>query len=228
MFRDKGFVIGIVITLLLIAGGIFLMSGGSKTPSSSGSEVSMDILVPKGDYETSGIENGNYLPASSSAKLTLVEFGDYECPACGLYNPFVKQLLGEFVGKITYVFRNYPLPQHANAPISSQAAETAGLQGKFWQMHDKLYETQSEWSTSTDAKSIFIGYAESMGLDVNKFKTDIDSKEIKDKVQNDTNDGNLIKLSETPTFYLNGVKIGNLAGSYDDLKNAINAALSKN
>ena len=161
MLKDKGLIIGILVTVVLIAGGVFLMSRGSSgsTATTSGSEVSQNILVPNGDYETSGIVNGNYLPATSSAKVTLVEFGDYECPACGEYHPLVKELLTDLAGKVNFVFRNFPLSQHANAQISAQAAEAAGLQGKFWQMHDKLYESQGDWSTSTSAESIFIDYA---------------------------------------------------------------------
>jgi len=226
MFKDKWLIIGIAATLILVVGGVFLMSKGSRgsTPI-TGTSVDSTILIPKGADETGGIENGNYLTATSSAKVTLVEFGDYECPACGEYNPLVKQLLTEFAGKINYIFRNYPLNQHTNALISSQAAEAAGLQGKFWQMHDRLYESVSDWSTASDAKSIFVGYAQALGLDVNKFKTDMDSTAVKDKIQNDVNDGNSINLSETPTFYLNGIKIGSLTGNYADFKKIISDQL---
>jgi protein-disulfide isomerase len=228
MLKDKGLIIGIIATAILIAGGVFLMTRGNSSPAApNGAQISPDILVPKGDYVTGGIMNGNYLPATSSAKVTLVEFGDYECPACGEYNSLVKELLTDFTGQINYVFRNFPLSQHTNAQISSQAAEAAGLQGKFWQMHDKLYETQKDWSTSSDAKSIFIAYAQGLSLNIDKFKTDIDSQAVKDKIQSDANDGNLVKLTETPTFYLDGVKITNLTGNYADLKNVVGSAISK-
>jgi protein-disulfide isomerase len=231
VFKDKGLIIGIIVTIILVGGGVLLMTGGNSgsvaTTSSSGTKVNSDILIPKGDYETGGIENGNYLPASGSAKVTLVEFGDYECPACGDYEPFVKQLLTDFAGKMNFVFRNYPLSQHSNAQISSDAAEAAGLQGKFWQMHDKLYENQNDWSNSSDPTSIFVGYAQSLGLDVNKFESDIASAAVKNKVQSDTNDGNTVGLTETPTFYLNGVKIKNLTGNYTDLRNLVSAQLNK-
>jgi protein-disulfide isomerase len=225
MFKDKWLVIGIVATIILIAGGVFLMTRGSSDNPSMGTPISPNILVPEGVNKTGGVENGNYLPATSSAKLTLVEFGDYECPACAEYNPLIKQLLTEFSGKINYVFRSFPLSQHSNAWISSQAAEAAGLQGKYWQMHDKLYESVNDWSKSADAKSIFVGYAQNLGLNVDKFKVDIDSKAVKDRIQKDANDGNLVNLNQTPTFYLNGVKIGNLTGKYEDLKKIISGQL---
>lgn len=228
MLKDKGLIIGIVATVILIAGGVFLMSrGNSGNTSGNGTKVSSEILVPAASYVTSGISEGNYLAASTSAKITLVEFGDYQCPACIDYHPLVKQLLTEYAGQVNYVFRNFPLSQHANAPMSAYAAEAAGLQGKYWQMHDKLYESTGEWVASSDAKSVFIGYAGVLGLDVKKFTSDIDSSEVKKKVQSDMNDGSVINLSETPTFYLEGVKIKNLTGTYAGLKDVIASELSK-
>jgi protein-disulfide isomerase len=224
MLRDKGLIIGIIATFLLIAGGVFLMSRGT---SSGAKQISSNILVPKNAYMAGGVSQGSYLPATSSAKLTLVEFGDYECPACIEYHPFVKQILSEFSGQVNYVFRNYPLSQHANAPVSAYAAEAAGLQGKYWQMHDKIYESTGEWVASSDAKSIFIGYAGVLGLDVKKFTSDIDSDTVKGKVQSDMNDGNLVKLDATPTFYINGVKVNSLTGNYANFKSVVSAELSK-
>jgi protein-disulfide isomerase len=229
MFKDKGLIIGIIVTIVLIGGGVILMSRGSSgsSSSSSSSPVSSNILIPNGDYETSGIENGNYLPASASAKVTLVEFGDYECPACGEYHPFVTQLLTDEAGKVNFVFRNFPLSQHPNAQISAQAAEAVGLQGKFWQMHDKIYLSQNDWATLSDPTSIFVGYAKNLGLDVNKFTSDLSSDAVKNKISSDTNDGNLVNINETPTFFINGVKIDNLPGSYSDFKSLVSAELNK-
>lgn len=228
MLKDKGLIIGIVVTVILIAGGVFLMSrGGSGNTSGNETKVSSEILIPSGSYVSSGIAGGNYLAASTSAKITLVEFGDYQCPACIDYHILVKQLLTEYAGQINYVFRNFPLSQHLNAPVSAYAAEAAGLQGKYWQMHDKLYESTGEWVASSDPKSIFIGYAESLGLDIKKFTSDMDSSEVKKRVQSDMNDGKVINLSETPTFYLDGVKIKGLTGNYADFKNVVGTELSK-
>ena len=227
MLKDKGLIIGIIVTIILIVGGVYLMSRGGSTSSPSGSTVSNAILIPKGDYETSGIISGNYLPATDSAKVTLVEFGDYECPACGVYSPFVTQLLTDEAGKINFVFRNFPLSQHANAQISAQAAEAAGLQGKFWQMHEKIYSSQNDWSSSSDPTSIFIGYAQSLGLDTKKFTSDLNSDTVKNKITSDTNDGTTININQTPTFYLNGAMISNLPGNYNDFKSLITSQFHK-
>lgn len=227
MFKDKGLIIGTLVTIFLISFGIYYFTKDSGTTSESTTPISKDILVPQNEYKTSGIVNGEYLAATDSAKVTLVEFGDYECPACEQYHPIIKKLLTDFAGKITFVFRNYPLSQHKNAQISAQAAEAAGLQNKYWQMHDKIFESSSEWVSSSDPKSIFIGYAEKLNLEVNQFKTDLDSSKVKEGIQRDMTDGNLTKLTATPTYYLNGVKLETLPSNYDSLKSLIEAELAK-
>lgn len=217
--------IGVVLgTLILLFGGVFLFSrNGSGSP---GAKVSSVLLEPAGKQKTGGIVNGSYIVAPADAKVSLIEFGDYECPACGAYNPLVKQVLTQFSGKVTFGFKNFPLSQHANAPISSYAAEAAGLQGKFWQMHDKLYENQDAWSTSSDARNIFVGYAKDLGLDVARFTSDIDSQKVKDIVSSDLNDGNTVGINATPTFFVNGVKIDNPL-NFDAFSKIIQNALDK-
>lgn len=222
--RNIIFISVVLGTLILIGGGVFLFSKGSSISPNS-SKVSDNILVPSDAQITGGIKNGAYQPKSSTAKVTLVEFGDYECPACGAYSPLVRQLLTELTGQINYVFRNYPLSQHANAAVSSYAAEAAGLQGKFWEMHDKLYDNQNDWVNLSDPKPIFDGYAKGMSLNIPQFDSDINSQKVKDKISRDLGDGNLISLNATPTFYVNGIKIETLPASYDEFKNLINDAI---
>ena len=200
------------------------MSGSGKSTQVNSNTVNSSILVPAGIYETSGFVDGKYLPASPSATVSLVEFGDYECPACGVYAPYVKQVLTDFPGKVTYVFRNYPLSQHKNAPISSYAVEAAGLQGKYWEMHEKMYATQNDWSNSTSPESIFEGYAKELGMNTDQFLSDMKSQSVKEAVQKDINDGNTVSLTETPTFYINGTKI-TLSGDSNQIKSLIQKEL---
>ena len=222
--RNKAFILVLVGTFVLLLGGILLFTKDNSSVSTK--TVSSSILVPQASYQTSGFVNGTYLPASASAKVTFVEFGDYECPACAIYNPYIKQLLSEFAGQITYVFRNYPLPQHKNAPISSFAAESAGLQGKYWEMHEKIFASQNDWANLSDPTDVFVGFAQELELDTAKFLTDLSSDEVKNKVKNDTNDGNAVGLTETPTFYINGQKVS-LTGSFDQLKSIIESEINK-
>lgn len=208
--------LGIAIgTIVLIVGGVFVFAK-NNSGSTDTKKISSDILVPVGVNQT-----------NPNALVTLVEFGDYQCPACGVYHPLVKRLLSEFPGKINFVFRNFPLSQHINANITSYAAEAAGLQGKFWQMHDKIYESQNIWSNSDNAKDILINFAKDLDLNIDQFKTDVDSDKVKEKIKKDVNDGNLTALNATPTFYLNGYKLKNPAG-YDEFKRLVQDAINKN
>ena len=143
-----------------------------------------------------------------TAKAVLIEYADFQCPSCGLYYPIVKDVKKELGDKLAFVYRYFPLSMiHKNAMSSSFAAEAAGKQGKFWEMHDIIFEKQKDWSEESNAKDIFSGYAKSLGLDVNKFKTDFDSPEIKAKVEASFKEGSDIGINGTPTFFLNGKKM---------------------
>ncbi|MFZ2200130.1 MAG: thioredoxin domain-containing protein, partial [Microgenomates group bacterium] len=124
--------------------------------------------------------------ALGSGGVTLVEFSDFQCPACLSVQAPLKDLLKKYDGKITFVYRYFPLTQiHKNAQMSAQAAEAAGLQGKFWEMHDKLFETQTEWEGITNPTETFIKYAETLGLDIAKFRVELESQVVKDAIQVD-------------------------------------------
>lgn len=222
--RNKTFIIVILVTFGLIFAGVALMSGGNSGNSTKIAESS--VLIPEASYKTSGIVDGKYVEASSSSQVTLVEFGDYVCPACGVYAPIIKKILTDYSGKVTYVFRDFPLSYHTNAPLASFAAQAAGLQGKYWEMHDKLFENQSAWSNAEDARTIILGYAKELGLDLVKFESDLGSHDIKNKVQLGTSDGNKVGLSETPTFYLNGEKV-TLTGGPTELEKQVSTAVNK-
>lgn len=154
-------------------------------------------------------ENDN-VRGNPAASVVVIEYGDFQCPACGAYHPLVQQVQKDLGEKVAFVFRHFPLSSiHPNAEIGSRAAEAAGEQGKFWEMHDMLYEKQAEWSTSADARTILIGFAQSLGLDTGQFKVDLNSKKVKDKVNADRNSGTGAKVDATPTFFVNGVKIKN-------------------
>lgn len=142
-----------------------------------------------------------------SGPVTLVEFSDFQCPACLAVQAPLKEMLKKFDGKVQFVYRYFPLTQiHKNAQMSAQAAEAAGLQGKFWEMHDKLFETQNEWQGISDPRDIFMKYAESLGLDAARMRLDMESQAVKDAIQVDVAAAMRYSISGTPTFYVNGVK----------------------
>ncbi|HSR89132.1 MAG TPA: DsbA family protein [Candidatus Udaeobacter sp.] len=155
------------------------------------------------------------------AKVTLIEYSDFQCPACLAYYPMVKQLGQEFKN-LAIVYRYFPLSQHVNAWPAAQAAEAAGQQGKFWEMHNLLFDNQTSWEGSTAPENIFTAYAQTLKLDINKFKTDFGSTATKAKIQASYQSG-ASEVDGTPTFFLNDKKIQN-PQSYDEFRNIIQQA----
>jgi protein-disulfide isomerase len=167
-----------------------------------------NVSTPLNDEE----EVSGWAKGDTDSNVKLVEYSDFQCPACRYYYSLVKELNDKFAGKIYFEYRYFPLKQiHPNTMISSQAAEAAGLQNKFWEMYDKLFENQKDWSNmnKTEFEQVLAGYAEEIRLDVEKFKTDLVSKEVTNKVEASYNFAIKNKINSTPTFFLNGNKINN-------------------
>ncbi len=151
------------------------------------------------------------------APVTIVEFSDFECPACRAVEPMLKQVLAEY-SKVRLVFMNYPLPMHPNAMNAAMAAVAAGKQGKFWSYHDKLYENQDK-QTMAD----LVRYALEMKLDVNKFQADMQA--ARERVEKDRAEGKKVELTGTPGILINGCKAK--LGSIEELRSYIEAEMSK-
>jgi protein-disulfide isomerase len=134
-----------------------------------------------------------------SAKITLVEFADYECPHCKRFQPVLRQILDEFHDSVKLYFKHYPLPQHTNARLAAEAAVAAQKQGKFWQFQDRLWDNQDDLSPAEIEK-----LAKETGLDVAKFRQDLASEAVKNRVQKDRADGAAAGLQATPTLYIDG------------------------
>jgi protein-disulfide isomerase len=213
MKADLKVLLGVgIATLLIFAGGIFLFT--KKQAPSTPKSVDTSLLTREDSYKI----------ATDSAKLTLVEFGDFQCPSCAAAEPIIKDVLKTYAKDLNFVYRNYPLPQHQNAVPAAQAAEAAGVQGKYWQMHDLLYDKQTEWSDVKDPLPLFSGYAKQLGLNVAEFDKNVKDNKFSEKINRDLQDGNTIRVSATPTFYLNGEILENLS-SLNDLKSRIDARL---
>lgn len=142
------------------------------------------------------------------APVTLEEFGDFECPPCGLLHPVLKTMEKEFGPRLRVIFREFPLvPTHPHALAAARAAEAAGLQGKFWEMHDLLYENQKSWHGTFDARPIFEGYAKKIGLDLELFKRDINSEIVERRIFLDGKRAHALGVKGTPTVFLNGREV---------------------
>lgn len=148
----------------------------------------------------------------------LIEYSDFQCPACRAYYPMVKRLVSEYGMKLQFAYRYFPLSQiHQNAQIAAYAAEAAGRQGKFWQMHDVLFERQTEWEKSDLVRDMFVQYAKDLSLDVSRFQKDLDDSSVHDRVKRDYSSGEKAGVQGTPSFFLNGQKLPN-PPTYDAFK----------
>lgn len=183
--------------------------------------------APNGDSSplTSAISSADWVRGNSASSVTLIEYGDFQCPACAQYHPLVKRLKDEFGERVAFGFRHFPLSQvHPNAKAAARAAEAAGAQGKFWEMHDILFERQTEWVPKPNPKAAFVSYAKELGINTDQFETDMDRDDFDDKISAHYQAGVASGVNSTPTFFLNGVKLDN-PKSYDDFRNILSRAV---
>jgi protein-disulfide isomerase len=167
--------------------------------------------------------------ATSKGVVTIDEYGDYQCPPCGALHPIIKTLKGEYGDRIQFAFHHFPLTQlHSHALEASSAAAAAGLQGKFWEMHNLLYEKQSEWSEVGDFRPIVLEFARKIGLDLPRFTRDIDGIQVVTVISEDMQRGALLGVSGTPTVFINGQLIHSDNFSTEGLRKEINKRLSVN
>lgn len=172
------------------------------------------------------VETDN-IKGPEDARITIVEYSDFECPACAAYYPIVEKLLETFPDDVRFVYRHLPLKSiHPNAERAAQAAEAAGKQDKFFEMHDLLFEKQGEWTESEDFDATLLEYAKELELDESQFATDIDSAEVAERVDGDVKAAYTLNLQSTPSFFVNGSKIQNPDG-FEAFKNLIEEELNK-
>jgi protein-disulfide isomerase len=203
--------------LVVLFGGIFFLT-------------KREANAPTNGNKQQGAQVTHHTTGEGKKGVTLVEYGDFECPACTAYYPLVKQVVEKYKTDITFQFVNFPLIQiHKNAMAAHRAAEAASLQGKFWEMHDLLYQQNSDWKDSSNPYTIFEGYATQLGLDINKFKQDYSSSSVNDAINADVAQGKNLGVNGTPTFFLDGKKIDQAPQDLDGFSKLIdNAITSKN
>jgi protein-disulfide isomerase len=215
MKRYLPFLIVAVVAVVAIGSGAALYR--SKRPKT--------LEIPKG-RGASATESGDvHMLGSPDAKVTLEEFGDFQCPPCGKLSDPINQIQHDYNRQIRFIFRNFPLINHLHAKDAAYAAEAAGLQGRFWQMHDLLYREQAVWSNSADARALFSAYAGYIGLNIDRFKLDMDSEKVKEHVAADQKQGLSLGVKNTPTIFLNNKEIEPKNLNPTDLRAAIDGAL---
>lgn len=162
----------------------------------------------------------------SKGVVAIDEYGDYQCPPCGSLHPILKTLKREYGDRLQIAFHHFPLTQlHNHALEAAYAAAAAGLQGKFWEMHNLLYDNQSGWSQVGDFRPIVIDFARQIGLDVPRFTRDMDGLQVVTVVSDDTQRGTLLGVNSTPTIFMNGQMIANENLTIDGLRKEINKRL---
>jgi protein-disulfide isomerase len=190
-------------TLIYIVAVVVILLGGMtawRMALNKGAVSAGELTVPVSTTDNT----------KGEGDIVLVEYSDFQCPACAQYEPSIRQLMTDLEGKVTFVYRHFPLRTvHLNAQIAAQASEAAALQGKFWEMHGVLFASQRDWENDANAAAKFASYAGQLGMDVEKFNTDIDSDAVKEKVNSDYEGGIRAGINSTPTFFLNGKKIAN-------------------
>ncbi len=211
-------VLGIIllITIVLIFFAVFFLGKNTSTYKSI-----EETKVSQIDY-SKGQKIG-----SDSAKVRLTEFSDFQCPACAVAETAVEQIRTSFSDQVQVIYRHFPLPQHAYSRKAAYLAEAAGQQNKFWEMHNKLFSTQSQWSSmsESDAQAFFLSLVKDLGLNEDKVGLSLTGDIFKEKIDADIAEGKQLGIDSTPTFFLNGHKL-NLQ-SFADLNTAISEELKK-
>jgi protein-disulfide isomerase len=184
------------VTGLVIVGIGAMIFARSGTPTSP-----QDESVRGYDFK---ITESDHVKGPDTAVLTFVEFSDFQCPACRSYEGALSTIMDEFPGQIRLVYKHFPLRTiHPQADLAARASVAASLQGKFWEMHDILFEKQNEWSRNAKAKDLFITYAGTIGINTEQFTADLEKEEVRNKVNSDYALGMELEISGTPTLYLN-------------------------
>ena len=201
----------IFFTVLLFVGGIFFIDSKEKTK--------VDVLE---NMQT--IDGGNVL-GNPNASIIVVEFADFQCPACAVYSEIMRQVVEQNSERIKYIYKHFPLVSiHSNALNSAYAAEAAAKQDAFFDMHDILYERQSEWEVISNPLEKFKEYALELGLDIEQFKNDYNSDDVKQVVKDDLSYALDLGLDSTPTILINGKQyVGN--ANADEITKAIEKQL---
>lgn len=186
-----------IVLILLVVGFMgFLWLSGDKDAAES-------------DVTSSNAAPVTHITGKQDAVVKLLEYSDFQCPACGTYYPVVEQIVEKYKDRISFEYRHYPLTTiHRNAFAASRASEAAGKQGKFWEMYRLLFANQSAWSDSDSSQTTFEGYAKQLNLDMERYKTDFASSETNGAINASIREFNKLGLPKsTPTFLLNGKKI---------------------
>jgi protein-disulfide isomerase len=207
----------VIVVAIVIAAGAALYLSRSADRTAEASDKSPRV----------NIKSGGHIRGPANAQVTLVEFGDFQCPSCGGYHPLVKEILNRYPDKVRLEFHHYPLVDlHPNAMLGAMAAEAAGDQGRYWEMHDALFEHQAEWAPSRNAELVLLNLANRIGLNLNQFMQQLRSPALQDRILQDVTLGNSLHIMETPTFFIDGQRVY-IKPTLEDFVKVVEANLHK-
>ncbi len=217
----------ILVALGILAVIVFVVFALTRPTSETSQNSDSPTSVNPTAEQQKQIVSGANRKGPANAKVVVTEFGDFQCPACGEFEKELNaSILPKYGNSINFVFKHLPLSQiHNNALSAAYASEAAANQGKFWEMHDKLYATQTEWSELSDPQPKYDSFAAAIGLNVSKFKADMNTSAVKARVSADNKLADTLKLPGTPSFFVNGVFV--TANTVTELSNAIDKALAQ-
>ena len=226
--KNMYFIVGsIIVAALIIAGAVIYTNGSSSDTYKGGNRVATTNNTGSGgDQENTvkvdlTIRNGEYIRGNPNAKVTIIEFSDYECPFCQRFHTTVKQALIDYPDDVNWVYRHFPLDSiHPNARPAAEASECAGEQGKFWEFSDAMFEDQGSLGSN-----FYVQVATNNGLNMNQFNECVSSRKYQDKVESDLQEGLATGVNGTPGSFVNGRSIAG-AVPYANLKAAIDDALA--
>jgi protein-disulfide isomerase len=213
MKRSLPFAIILGVLLLALGSGALLFRLHQPPP-----------LPPKAAYGRPGAEPP-HVRGLASAPVALEEFGDFECKPCSILFPMLQKIEHDYDQRLSVTFREHPLAQHPHALEAARAAEAAGLQGRFWEMHDALYENRSVWVRVQDVRILFNNYASQIGLDLERFKKEMDGDEVTKRITADNDRGASLGVDRTPIIFVNGRQIDLPAEVEEAIRREIDAAL---
>jgi protein-disulfide isomerase len=222
----------IIIVVLGAAAGLALVllkgkgtSDSNTTFATSGATPGASPAANQPPPPTDGATRPN---VKVSSPVIIEEYGDYQCPPCGILYPELKQIEHEYGNQVQVVFRHFPLAKiHKNALLAAHAAEAARNQNKFWEMHDRLYRNQKEWAELDDAKPLFISYARQLNLNIDQFTSDLGSNLIDQKISADMQRGASQGVTGTPTVFLDSNLLRFEATNLEGLRRGINILLER-
>ena len=208
----------VIITLV----GLIALGGGATLYRSKRPEVT---VIPKG-AASPGCQAGEvHVRGPADAPVALEEYGDFQCPPCGGLEAHLQQIERDYASSLRVIFRNFPFTIHEHAHEAAYAAEAAGLQGRFWEMHDLLYREQAVWAKTKDVQPLFDSYAGMIGLNLERFKKDAGGEQVKAKVESDRKRGEELGVKNTPTIFINNQSVPPTSLNPVALRAAIDAAV---